>query len=131
MANRVSHGHDAQPERERYADQADPDLRESSGDNGTAATRKGQPKCTDNLRNVFFCIHPDSPAYVGPGHYVARIRRSGGESHGLQNQNGSRLTVQLLTPRSQPYMIRFADPSAKRPRSDVQACRATQPSSAL
>ena len=61
MADRISHGHDAQTERQRHADQPDPHLREGRGYHCAAASGKGEPKGANELGRVFFAVHLMSP----------------------------------------------------------------------
>ena len=59
MTDGIGHRHDAQPERQRYAQQSNTDLRKRRRDHGAAAAREGQPKRPDRLGQVFFCVHGD------------------------------------------------------------------------
>ena len=56
MADRIGHGDDAQPERQRHADQADADLRKAGGDHRAAASRKCEPKRADRFGSIFLRI---------------------------------------------------------------------------
>ena len=53
MADGIGHRHDAQPERQRHADQSDADLRKRRGDHRAAAARESQPERPDRLGGIF------------------------------------------------------------------------------
>jgi hypothetical protein len=61
VADRIGHGHDAQAERQRHADQADTDLRKTGSDDRAAASRKSEPKRADRFGGIFFGIHTRLP----------------------------------------------------------------------
>src|SRR5271155_245405 len=44
VTDRIGHGHDAQPECERYPKKANTDLRKAGGNHGAPASGKGQPE---------------------------------------------------------------------------------------
>src|ERR1700759_2667444 len=64
MANRIGHGDDTQSERQCDTDKADADLRKACRDDGTAASRKCEPKCTDQFSRVFPRFHGEPPGFV-------------------------------------------------------------------
>ena len=51
MANGKCHGQHGKPEGQRYTQQADSDIREGCGQNGTPAATQHQPKRTQPFRN--------------------------------------------------------------------------------
>jgi len=61
MADGIGHRDDAEPEGQRYPDQADADLRECRRDHGAAAAGERQPKRSDRLGGVFLGVHDFLP----------------------------------------------------------------------
>src|SRR4051812_45247248 len=72
MTDRIGHGHDAQSEGERYAEQADPHLRKPGGDDGASASRKRQPERADRLGGIFLCVHVEPPRMLMRAYLMSR-----------------------------------------------------------
>lgn len=61
VADGIGHGDDGKTESECDAEQADADLRKSSGEHGAAASCEGEPEGADCLGGIFARLHPRSP----------------------------------------------------------------------
>ena len=64
VANGVRHGENGEAECERYAEQADTDLREGGSDHRAATAAEGQPECADRFGRELLNVHVPLPKWL-------------------------------------------------------------------